>query len=100
MAVRFLHLSDLDLGASPAFMGTSSEARSHEILETFRDAIGFVLDPVNRIDAVLISGNLFDRHRPSADLPYFSKAAWVEAVVCTKVRCPAMSSRASAGLRR
>ncbi len=68
MAIRFLHLSDLDLGARPSFLGEAADARMQEILETFRRAISFTLDPENRIDGVLISGNLFDRHRPPADV--------------------------------
>lgn len=68
MSVRFLHLSDLDLGAAPAWTDAAAGTRSQEMLETFRDAVTHALDPANRIDGVLVAGNLFERHRPPPEV--------------------------------
>lgn len=68
MGLRFLHLADLDLGGRHNYLGDAAEDREREVLETFRDAISFALDPDHRIDGVLIAGNLFDRHRPDPEI--------------------------------
>lgn len=68
MALRFLHLADLDLGARHHYPEDGAEEREREVQETFRDAISFALDPERRIDGILIAGNLFDRHRPEPQL--------------------------------
>ena len=73
MAVRFLHLSDVDLGARSRFLGDGAAERGREVLDTFRDAVQFALDPGNRIDGVLIAGNLLDRHRPDPETWSFAR---------------------------
>lgn len=68
MGVRLLHLADLHLGSRHPHLGAKSEERAREVLDTFRSAILFALDPAHRIDAVLIAGNVFDRHRPDPEI--------------------------------
>lgn len=67
MAVRFLHLADLHLGSRHEYLGEEAETRAREVMETFRQAVNVALDPERGIDAVLISGNLFDRHGPDPE---------------------------------
>ena len=50
-----------------AFMFVPAQAYVAQFLETFRDAMTFALEPENRIDGVLIAGNLFHRHRPEPE---------------------------------
>ena len=67
MAVRFLHLADLHLGSRHEYLGDDADQRAGEVMETFRQAVNVALDPERGIDGVLISGNLFDRHRPDPE---------------------------------
>jgi DNA repair protein SbcD/Mre11 len=73
MPMRFLHLSDALLGARCHELGERARERSEDFRASFRAAIELALDPKQGIDAVLISGNLFDSHRPSEDLWNFAK---------------------------
>jgi len=67
MGVRFLHLADLHLGSCHDYLGDGADQRTREVMETFRGAIDFALDPERGIDGILIAGNLFDRHRPDPE---------------------------------
>lgn len=64
MSVRLLHLADLHLGYRPGRLGDRAGDRSAEFTAAFRRAIDFALADEQQIDAVLIVGDLFERHRP------------------------------------
>ncbi len=68
MGIRFLHLSDLHLGSSHGHLGSAGEARAREVSDTFRRAITWALDPEHRIDAVILAGNVFERHAPDPEV--------------------------------
>jgi DNA repair exonuclease SbcCD nuclease subunit len=63
--MRLLHIADLHLGWQPRFAagaGAAELAKARDdILET---AVGFAAAPENRIDAVIIAGDLFETHNP------------------------------------
>ena len=67
MPVRFLHISDLHLGLSVPRFEDREEMRLHDFRDAFVRAMDFAADPANALDGVLISGDLFDSHRPDAD---------------------------------
>jgi len=63
--VRCLHLADLHLGWRPASLGGREDERGRERDGLLSKAVEFALDPGNRIDLVLIAGDLFETHRPA-----------------------------------
>ncbi|MEE9394803.1 MAG: hypothetical protein V3W41_20130 [Planctomycetota bacterium] len=73
MRLRFLHLADVFLGCQNLYLGDRARDRNDDFRASFRDAIEYALNPRHEIDGVLISGNLFDSHRPSEDLWNFAK---------------------------
>lgn len=66
--IRCLHLADLHLGWSPRFLGDREDERRRERDELLRRAVDFALDPRQEIGLVVIAGDLFESHRPPADL--------------------------------
>lgn len=66
--VRILHLADLHLGWQPLFLGEKAGERADERNGLLRRAAEFALDKRNRIDAVIIAGDLFETHNPQAAL--------------------------------
>ena len=73
MRLRFLHLADVFLGCQNAYLGDRARDRNDDFRASFREAVEYALNPRNEIDGVLISGNLFDSHRPAEDLWNFAK---------------------------
>lgn len=65
---RILHLADLHLGASHEYAGDRAAERSQRAEKAFAEALDFAANPSNHIDAVIIAGDLFDRHNPPTDL--------------------------------
>jgi len=69
LLIRLLHLADLHLGWRPSFaVGPDAAelvARHDGVLA---QAAGYALDPANSIAGLLIAGDLFDAHSPSATL--------------------------------
>jgi len=65
--ISFLHLADLHLGWQPNFsdreLGVEIGAERDGFLKAVVD---FALDPENKIDLVIIAGDLFESHRPVA----------------------------------
>lgn len=70
--IRFLHLADLHLGASPALLGPLAQERSKDYLNAFERAVDYAVEPDNRIDFVIIAGDFFDSHQPSQDVIRFA----------------------------
>lgn len=66
--VRFIHLADVHLGARPAYLGERAEERARDFEAAFKRAIDFACDVANKIDLVLIAGDLFDTHNPAERL--------------------------------
>lgn len=64
MSIRLLHLADLHLGYRPGRLGDRAGDRRAEFTVAFRRAIEFALDEEQFIDAVMVVGDLFERHRP------------------------------------
>lgn len=60
---RLLHLADVHLDAPLGGFGREAEARRAEVLDAFRTLSDVAVE--EEVDAVLISGDLFDRPRPS-----------------------------------
>ncbi|MHB2016302.1 MAG: metallophosphoesterase family protein [Candidatus Xenobia bacterium] len=80
MAIRLLHLADLHLGAHASWLGKRAEVRRADFQAAFEKAVEFALADENTIDAVLICGDLFDSHRPSAALISLVQSA------CTRLK--------------
>ncbi len=66
--VRLLHIADLHLGWTPQLPGQLAEIRRRERDAVLDSAIDFALNPSNRIDIVVVAGDLFESHRPDASL--------------------------------
>ena len=62
-------------GAHGSWLGKRAEARRGDFQAAFGQAVEFALAAENAIDAVVISGDLFDSHRPHPDLIAHVKAA-------------------------
>lgn len=66
--IRCLHLADLHLGWAPRDWGGREAERQQERDSLLRKAVDLALDPAAQIQLVLIVGDLFESHRPPADL--------------------------------
>ncbi len=64
MAVKILHCGDVHLGTS-AGIKRLSVRRKAEVLQTFLRIVSYAEE--NGADLLLIAGDLFDNHKPSAD---------------------------------
>ena len=73
MRLRFLQLPDMHLGCRNFYLAEKARERSEDFRLAFRDAMEFALDAKNAIDGVLITGNLFEFHRPEEELWSFVK---------------------------
>ena len=71
--MRILHLADLHLGSQHDHLGDQAESRRREILDTFRRAISFALEPERGVQCVVIAGNLFETHRPDPETWAFAR---------------------------
>jgi len=58
MSVRLLHTSDVHLGATFKVLGDRGREQHRQLRETFARVIGLAIE--ERVDAVLIAGDLFD----------------------------------------
>ncbi|MFT7619317.1 MAG: exonuclease SbcD [Planctomycetota bacterium] len=73
MRLRFLHLADLHLGCKNFYLAEKARERTEDFRIAFRDAVEYALDRKNKIDGVILAGNLFEYHRPDEDLWSFTK---------------------------
>jgi len=62
--MKLLHTADLHLGARFVSLGGKGEAQRRQLLATFERVIDLAVE--EKVDAVLISGDLFDSTSPSA----------------------------------
>ena len=58
MSVRLLHTADVHLGATFKVLGERGREQRRQVQETFARVVGLALE--ERVDAVLIAGDLFD----------------------------------------
>ncbi len=61
-----MHLADLHLGASLAYLGERARERSRDLEDAFARALA--LAPARNVHAIVIAGDLFDSFRPQPDL--------------------------------
>lgn len=66
--MRFLHLADLHLGWSPAFLGDKEAERRRERDGLLSRAVDYALNPAHGIGLVIIAGDLFEDHSPPEEL--------------------------------
>ncbi len=64
--IRCLHLADLHIGYESRELGSIAQQRMRERDSLLRKAADFALDDRNKVDVVLIAGDLFETHTPSA----------------------------------
>jgi len=70
--IKFLHLADLHLGVSPAFLDHLADQRYKDYLNAFERAVDYAIRPENQIDFVIIAGDFFDSPHPSKEVIRFS----------------------------
>ncbi|MGI6649208.1 MAG: metallophosphoesterase family protein [Bacillota bacterium] len=68
LMLKILHLADLHLGWKPNFLGTQAAKWQSERDQIFTGCVDYAVDPDNRINLVLIVGDLFDNHTPDQAL--------------------------------
>lgn len=70
MAIRILHCADIHLGARCSFLedDTKIETRTRDFQDTFARITDYAADPDNRIDLVIVAGDLFDMAVPEPPL--------------------------------
>lgn len=66
--MRILHLADLHLGWQPDFLGDKNGERTAERNLLLSRAADFALKRENKIDGVILAGDLFETHRPDRGL--------------------------------
>jgi DNA repair exonuclease SbcCD nuclease subunit len=66
MSIRLMHLADLHLGAPCSFLGGRAAERAKDLEAAFARALSAA--PEKGVDAVVVSGDLFDMFNPPADL--------------------------------
>lgn len=69
--VRICHIADVHLGAPSSYLGEKADLRKKDFENTFEKVITFCCDPSNRIDALIIAGDLFDTANPPPSLVAF-----------------------------
>ena len=84
--IRLLHLADLHLGAKFNWLGSKGKTRRKDLSDSFSRAVEFALSNKNKIDAVIISGDIFDSHvPPNDDLELFR--AQINRLKKSKIHC-------------
>ena len=64
VGVKILHCGDVHIGASSGIKRLSAR-RKAEVLQTFLKIVSYAEE--NKADLLLVAGDLFDNHKPSAD---------------------------------
>jgi DNA repair protein SbcD/Mre11 len=70
--LKFLHLADLHLGASPSYLGDLALERAKDYLNAFERCVDYAVDRSHEINAVLIVGDFFDVASPSQEVVRFA----------------------------
>ncbi len=65
MPIKLLHTADVHLDAPFRWLGSKGKEQRRQVKETFRALVDLAL--AERVDAVLIAGDLFDGNSPSQD---------------------------------
>ena len=64
MSIKIVHSGDFHIGASLSHLGTTlAKTRGDEIRHTLKRTVDFCKE--NEVDALLITGDLFDNHKPT-----------------------------------
>ncbi len=71
MPIKLLHTADVHLDAPFRWLGNKGKEQRRQVKDTFRALIDLAL--AERVDAVLIAGDLFDGNSPSQDAVDFVK---------------------------
>ncbi len=67
--IRLLHLADLHLGWEPSYMpGEKAAVRKNERDQLLKKAVDFAIAPENKIQGVIIAGDLFEKYNPDKSL--------------------------------
>ena len=69
--VRIAHIADVHLGIPCNYLGNRASEREKDFLLSFERVINFCCTPENRIDALIIAGDLFDTFDPPSELVGF-----------------------------
>ncbi len=69
--VRIAHIADVHLGAPCSYLGDKASLRKKDFETTFERVIDICLSPENRINALVIAGDLFDTIDPPSALVGF-----------------------------
>jgi len=69
--VRIAHIADVHLGAPCSYLGDKAGLRRKDFENTFERVIDICLNPENRINALVIAGDLFDTVNPPSALVGF-----------------------------
>jgi exonuclease SbcD len=69
--VRVAHIADVHLGASCTYLGDKADMRRRDFEYTFQKVIDICCSQENRIDALIIAGDLFDMVNPPSSLVGF-----------------------------
>ena len=70
--LKFLHLADLHLGASPTYLGDLAQDRANDYLDAFQRCVDYAVDQSHGINAVLIIGDFFDVANPTQEVIQFT----------------------------
>lgn len=71
MSIKLLHTADVHLDAPFRWLGSKGKEQRRQVKDTFRSLVDLAL--AERVDAVLIAGDLFDSNSPSQDAVDFVK---------------------------
>ena len=64
MSIKFVHAADFHIGVSLSHLGTGlAKMRGDEIRQSLKRTVDFCKE--NNVDALLITGDLFDNHKPT-----------------------------------
>ena len=66
--VKIAHIADVHLGTRCTSLGDKAPEREKDFLLSFERAVDFCCAPENRIDALIIAGDLFDTFDPPSNL--------------------------------
>ena len=73
MKLRFLHTSDVHLGSRCYAFADRATERRDDLKASFRQTVEYALEPRHTIDGVLVTGDLFDHHRPDEEMWGFTR---------------------------
>jgi exonuclease SbcD len=69
--VRIAHIADAHLGTRCSYLGDKAIDREKDFLRSFERVVSICCDPENKIDALVIAGDLFDSFDPPSEIVGF-----------------------------